>query len=335
MEPLVSVIIPVYNVLPYLREALDSVINQTYRQLEILIVDDGSTDGSGAVCDEYRTDLRVTVVHQENRGLSAARNTGLDLMTGDYVAFLDSDDAFCPDMIEVLMGYIHRCHTDVAACGYDTIATDGCLQGARRKYSLVYAEDTVLSAREAFIDLLEGRYSFSVSNKVYHRQIWEGLRFPEGWVYEDVWIAPLVLEKCEQVAVVSRVLIHIRLRAGSITHTYSEANIRDQLRARDNFLAHAEPKRWLIPSESKQLFRERYLRSLILACAEMRREENDTRTERLTEELAVKIRRLADETGRMRQIRTRAAWWMYRHCPGAIPWTRALYQRLKSMVCHG
>ena len=97
---LVSVIIPVYNVKPYLKEALDSVVQQTYRKLEIIIVDDGSTDGSDKICDMYRQDTRVTVVHQENRGLSNARNTGMSMMKGDVVAFLDSDDAYYPDMIE-------------------------------------------------------------------------------------------------------------------------------------------------------------------------------------------------------------------------------------------
>ena len=83
MSPLVSVIVPVYNVLPFLREALDSVIHQTYQNLEIIIVDDGSNDGSGEVCDEYLSDPRVIVIHQENRGLSGARNTGLERMTGE------------------------------------------------------------------------------------------------------------------------------------------------------------------------------------------------------------------------------------------------------------
>ena len=96
---MISVIIPVYNVAPYLREALDSVINQTYKDLEILIIDDGSTDGSSEICDDYTSYPRVIVQHQPNLGLSTARNTGLDMITGDYVAFLDSDDAYHPDCI--------------------------------------------------------------------------------------------------------------------------------------------------------------------------------------------------------------------------------------------
>ena len=93
-------IIPVYNVRPYIEEALDSVIGQTYRKLEIIIIDDGSTDGSGEICDRYaEQDCRIKVYHQENKGLSAARNTGLDASTGSVIAFLDPDDAFAPDMI--------------------------------------------------------------------------------------------------------------------------------------------------------------------------------------------------------------------------------------------
>lgn len=102
ITPVISVIIPVYNVAPYLREALNSVVNQTYYSLEILVIDDGSTDGSGSICDEYKTDSRVTVIQQPNRGLSNARNTGLDAATGDFIAFLDPDDAWHLSFIEEL-----------------------------------------------------------------------------------------------------------------------------------------------------------------------------------------------------------------------------------------
>lgn len=101
---LVSIIIPVYNVQKFLREALDSVIQQTYKKLEIIIIDDGSTDGSSEICDEYaRNDRRLIVVHQKNRGLSAARNKGLDIMTGDVISFLDSDDVYHVHFIETML----------------------------------------------------------------------------------------------------------------------------------------------------------------------------------------------------------------------------------------
>ena len=115
--PCVSVIIPVYNVEPYLREALDSVVGQSYRDLEIIIVDDGSTDGSSEICDEYRCNPRVRVIHQGNRGLSNARNVGLDVSSGVYIAFLDSDDAFHPDFVRKMVDEIGD--ADVAVCRFE------------------------------------------------------------------------------------------------------------------------------------------------------------------------------------------------------------------------
>ena len=113
---MVSVIIPVYNVLPYIKESIESVINQTYKDLEIIIVDDGSDDGSELVCDIYKKDPRVKVVHQKNQGLSGARNTGLDISTGDYIAFLDSDDAFYPEMIQTMLEGIEKSKADIVVC---------------------------------------------------------------------------------------------------------------------------------------------------------------------------------------------------------------------------
>ena len=112
---LVSVIVPVYNVSPYLREAIDSVINQTYKELEIIIVDDGSTDGSGAICEEYASsDSRIKLIHQSNRGLSGARNTGLECATGDFVAFVDSDDSISPVFIETLVNALSSASASIA-----------------------------------------------------------------------------------------------------------------------------------------------------------------------------------------------------------------------------
>lgn len=123
-EPLVSVIVPVFNVKPYLNEALDSVINQTYKNLEIILVDDGSTDGSGEICDEYSAhDKRFVVIHQENKGLSCARNTGLDLMKGELVAFIDSDDAYCPEFIRTMVDAMNHEKADVVMCKTAIIRT--------------------------------------------------------------------------------------------------------------------------------------------------------------------------------------------------------------------
>lgn len=108
-EKLVSIIIPVYNVKDFLVDCLDSVINQSYKNLDIILVDDGSTDGSGIICEEYaRQDKRIRVIHQVNQGLSAARNSGIEIMRGEYVYFIDSDDYIAKDTIEVLFNTIKK-----------------------------------------------------------------------------------------------------------------------------------------------------------------------------------------------------------------------------------
>lgn len=116
---MVSVIVPVFNVKPYLAECLDSIIHQTYTDLQIILIDDGSTDGSGAVCDAYAAkDARIRVVHQENRGLSAARNRGIELATGEYLNFVDSDDYLLPDCIETLLKLCIEHDADMSICTY-------------------------------------------------------------------------------------------------------------------------------------------------------------------------------------------------------------------------
>lgn len=124
--PLVSVIIPVFNSKVYISEALDSVINQTYKNLEIIIIDDGSTDGSGKICDEYaEKDNRIRVFHQKNIGVSAARNAGLDLAAGDFLAFLDSDDAYELTFIDSMMTAMIQNNADIVMCRYTEHKTTG------------------------------------------------------------------------------------------------------------------------------------------------------------------------------------------------------------------
>ncbi len=138
MQQLVSIIIPVYNVAPFLRESLDSAINQTYKNLEIILVDDGSTDESGIICDEYaKLDTRIKVIHQKNQGLSAARNTGLDIMKGSIVSFLDSDDAFYPDTIKTMVETMQNQNSDIVSCNYEVFETEEFMDADKIKPSFI------------------------------------------------------------------------------------------------------------------------------------------------------------------------------------------------------
>lgn len=119
MFPLISVIIPIYNVEKYVKRCLDSVLNQTYCHLEVILVDDGSTDSSGKICDEYKKmDTRIRVIHKSNEGVSSARNLGIEVANGEYIAFIDSDDAMEKDCIEYLYRLIQENHCSLSICSY-------------------------------------------------------------------------------------------------------------------------------------------------------------------------------------------------------------------------
>lgn len=241
-KPLVSIIIPVFNVRPYLVEALDSMLCQSYKALEILLIDDGSTDGSGEICDEYfRRDGRIRVVHQENRGISAARNRGLDMMTGDLVSFLDPDDCFESSFMEKMVSAMLREGADLAVCRFATIQTEGDLKTAARKKRLAPdVEPGVLGRAEALRSLAAGSLNSSVWNKLYRRSLWADIRFPEGHVYEDIDTFFRILDVCSSVFVLDLPLYLHRKRSKSVTATPSENNIRDYSLARTHFESFVE-----------------------------------------------------------------------------------------------
>lgn len=244
-DPLVSVIIPVYNVEPYVREAIESVISQTYQRLEIIIVDDGSTDGSGAICDEYKNDSRIIVIHQDNKGLSGARNTGLDLMTGDIVAFLDSDDYYYPEMIEKMVREMTRCNADIVIC--DFLWDDRTCNLERRSYSSI----------EALKVLISGKMELANWNKIYKKQIWDDIRFPEGHIYEGTRTTYKLVAKATTIEQIPECLLFHRTRPGSIVKTRTKDN------SEEYFLACEEFERYVIehtPSVFSEPELNRFLR---------------------------------------------------------------------------
>lgn len=219
----ISVIVPVYNVEQYLRQCLDSIINQTYRNLEIILVDDGSTDNSGAICDEYaQIDDRVKVIHKENGGLSSARNAGLDVCTsgGDYVAFVDSDDWLELDMYEKLYNKMIEYQADIVNCGF------------YREYK-EYREKFAVSEECVYqgANLVEQSYyskhvCYQVWFKLYRRTCFDTVRFPVGKNYEDMAIFFFVFEKARKVLIIPDALYHYRQRASSIMfESFSEKQL--------------------------------------------------------------------------------------------------------------
>ena len=180
-EALVSVIIPVYNVEKYLKKCADSVLNQTYRNLDIILVDDGSTDLSGKMCDELGIDdKRVTVIHKQNGGLSDARNAGLNVARGEYYAFVDSDDYISSDMIEIMVNSARENSCEIAICNMVRFSESG-------ESALFYhpvAQKQILLGENRFKTLKQP----SVCNKLFKASLFQNIRFPKGKYYEDTFV---------------------------------------------------------------------------------------------------------------------------------------------------
>ena len=182
MTEKISVIVPVFNCSEYLSPCLDSIIKQTYKNLEIILVDDGSNDKSGEICDEYaEKDSRIRVIHKENGGVSSARNAGLDIASGDYIAFVDGDDILEEDFYEFLLKNLIEFNADISRCGIVRITGD-----IREPWS-IYKEPTVRNNTEGICDVGEANGILPVSpcNKIYKRSIVENLRFDTSFKYAE------------------------------------------------------------------------------------------------------------------------------------------------------
>ena len=240
-EELISVIIPVYNVEKYIRFCLDSVINQTYKNLEIIIVDDGTKDSSGEIAEEYaRKDSRIKVVHKENGGLSDARNVGLDIATGKYIAFLDSDDVISLDFYEYLYGLIKKNDYDIAECEFLRISSDEIenvqtiLDEKNKNETIVVKEE---SSKEALSDFY-GRYldpyvnKVVVWNKIYKKEVYDGIRYPVGRFHEDEFTTFKILNKINKMVTSTKKLHGYMQTSNSIMRRdIKQKQIEDNLEA--------------------------------------------------------------------------------------------------------
>lgn len=199
-SPLISVIVPVYKVEPYLKRCVDSIRNQTYSNLEILLIDDGSPDRCGEMCDAFaKEDSRIRVFHKENGGQSSARNVGLDNMNGEYVAFVDSDDWIEPDMYQHLYGVLVRHNAQISCCGIQRDYPDGKFKYFNTNYpqeSQICVYKKVEALRESLINM---RITYSPCDKLYHKDVLENLRMTEGKIYEDMEILPQWIERADTI----------------------------------------------------------------------------------------------------------------------------------------
>lgn len=216
MKPLISIIIPVYNVEQYLHRCVDSVLNQTYKNLEIILVNDGSPDNCPFICDEYaKKDKRIIVVHKENGGLSSARNAGLEIVQGEYISFIDSDDWIHENYIEILYKNLHEKKADISICNFLEIADE---------------EDPIINISnklrifnniEALHELYGALYiQFVVSwAKLFKKYLFEELRFPNGKVHEDEFTSYKLLYNAKKIVYSNDQLYYYYQSKDSITRS--------------------------------------------------------------------------------------------------------------------
>ncbi len=212
MSKLLSVIVPVYNVEAYLSACIESILNQTYKNLELFLVDDGSTDRCGDICDDYaQKDPRIKVIHKENGGQGSARNRALDVAEGEYIAFVDSDDYIEPTMYEVMIEALERTDSDMSLCGFITHS------GLRVAKSPVPKEEYILnSAEEILRDYFSSPFvDGSPCNKVLRRAVFDGIRYPEGVAREDVYIMHRLFAQCARAVHGGHCFYNYNIREGS------------------------------------------------------------------------------------------------------------------------
>ena len=214
-KPLISVIVPVYNVEKYLGKCVDSILAQTYENLEIILVEDGTRDGCGAICDAYAAkDPRVRVIHKENGGLSSARNAGMDIARGEYFGFVDSDDWIEPETYETLLNLAEKYDADlVSGSRYDVAEPTG-----ERTLGLHHEKEECISAMEMLgrVFVWDGCDS-AAWDKLYRRHLFADIRYPLGMYSEDIAIFYKLMEKANRVALCPKPLYNYLHRENSIT----------------------------------------------------------------------------------------------------------------------
>lgn len=253
--PLISVIIPVYNVKAYVAACVDSVMRQTYQPLEVLLIDDGSTDGSGDICDSYALcDDRIRVVHQTNRGLSAARNAGMELARGAYLFFLDSDDYLAPQAIEILYSALSENDAQIAICMIQK--THGQTEGKDRPTVLPFGKPVVETGAAMLGRMLYQKdFDVSAGGKLVPAEIAGKYPFPEGKQYEDLATTYRWFREIGQAVFVPLGLYYYFQREGSITRSAFTPKMFDQVDAVDELRRHIE--RWtpaLLPAADSRVF---------------------------------------------------------------------------------
>lgn len=217
MKDLVSIIVPVYNIEDYVLKCLKSIANQTYKNIEVIVINDGSTDGSEKICNRFKKDKRFTIITTENHGLSAARNVGLKKATGKYLAFIDGDDFVEKEFIERMLFAAKENSADIVICGYYETYKTKC-------YEVSPVANSLVSGKEATINLLRFQENIDIVswNKIYRRSLFKGIEYPEGRIFEDNMTTYKVIARAKSVLYIDEFLYTYCRRENSLSITASD-----------------------------------------------------------------------------------------------------------------
>ncbi len=216
MNEIISVIIPVYKVEKYLNRCIVSVVGQTYKNIEIILVDDGSPDICPKICDEWKKmDKRIKVIHKENGGLSDARNVGLSVATGYYISFIDSDDWIDKTMYYQMLSFMKKYDADIIECAFKK--TDKYISKIKQPEMKVYEFDSVTYQRKLF-DSSE-MASIASWNKIYRKELFNDLKFPKGRIHEDLYLTPKISLKCKKIVSLNQKYYYYYQSNNSITRS--------------------------------------------------------------------------------------------------------------------
>ena len=237
MVPQISVIVPVYKAEKYLEACVESILNQTFSDFELILVEDGSPDRSGEICDALaQKDTRIRVIHKENGGAATARNAGLDTAGGEYIAFVDGDDVVDPQYLEYLLHLLRTNNADVAMCHYDFFTEEeslsqNFLSAEETHVTMMYGPELLASFHQHYrrVSLI------SLCMKLYKKEIFDGLRIPEGQTAEDSLVLPLILERAQRIAKCSLKLYHWRETPGSVTRGGVNTNYLHRINISDSY----------------------------------------------------------------------------------------------------
>ena len=211
----ISVIVPVYNVSNYLNQCIQSILSQSFKDFELIVVDDGSTDDSLEKCERWVcNDNRINLIKQSNQGLSKARNSGIRVAKGDYLVFVDSDDWIEPDMFSNMVHFVETQHADIVVCRGQIVEANGTIS----RY-VGYDSFEIMTGVEATKEILKDEKMQSYAwNKIYKRELFDGIEYPVGRIFEDTATTYKLFYKCNKVVCIPYVGYNYRMNPNSITH---------------------------------------------------------------------------------------------------------------------